>query len=54
MHGFLGYVNNERFRLAIYLEICSVGDQAFTLEYFLSTKLELQSQSPICQAYTSF
>lgn len=43
----------DRFMLAIYLEIYTVEDQAFTVEYFLATKLELKSQTPICQAYTS-
>lgn len=42
-----------RFRLAIYLEIYTVEDQAFTVEYFLATKLDSKSQTPICQAYTS-
>ena len=43
----------DRFTRTIYLEIYIVEDQAFTVEYFLATKLELQSRTPICQAYTS-
>ena len=43
----------EKFMLTIYLEIYAIEDQAFTVEYFLATKLELKSQTPILQAYTS-
>ena len=43
----------DRFTLAIYLEIYTVEDQAFTVEYFLATKLEFKSRTPICQAYAS-
>ena len=43
----------DKFRLAIYLEIYTVKDQEFTVEYFLATKLELNIQTPIFQAYTS-
>ena len=43
----------DRYTLAIYLEIYNVDDQEFTVEYFLATKLELKSRTPIFQAYTS-
>lgn len=43
----------DRYTLSIYLEIYTVEDQAFTVEYFLATKLELKIWTPICQAYTS-
>ena len=43
----------DRFMLTIYLEIYTIEDQAFTVEYFLATKLELKSRTPIFQAYTS-
>ena len=43
----------DGYMLAIYLEIYTVEDQAFTVEYFLATKLELKSQTPIFQVYTS-
>jgi len=35
------------FMLTIYLEIYIVEDQAFTVEYFLATKLELKSRTSI-------
>ena len=41
------------FTLTIYLEIYTVEDQSFTVEHFLATKLDLKSQTPIFQAYTS-
>ena len=37
----------DRFTLTIYLEIYIVEDQAFIVEYFLATKLELKGQTPI-------
>ena len=37
----------DRFTLTIYLENYTVEDQAFTVEYFLATRLELKSQTPI-------
>ena len=43
----------DKFRLAIYIEIYTIEDQQFIVEYFLTTKLELKSQTPIFQAYTS-
>ena len=44
---FLDMWTMDIITLTIYLEIYTVEDQAFTVEYFLATKLELKSRTPI-------